>query len=133
MNPTNPNEWQELLRAAHNHPIDPAHYTAVRARVIAELETTRSPWRRLAWLSGVGAIAAALLFAVALHRAEVALLPPPRVVIAMPVAPAEPPAVRKPSLVHVAHARPVSRPHREPLTIKLQTSDPNIVIYWIAD
>ena len=137
MNPTNPNDWKELLRAAHNDPIDAAHYTAVRARVTAEIEKTRSPWRRLAWISGVtsgvGAIAAALVFAIALHRADVAPPPPPRVVIAMPVPPPAPPAVRKPRPVHVAHAKPAPQPHREPLTIKLQTSDPNIVIYWIAD
>ena len=130
----NPNDWKELLRAAHNEPLDPAHYTAIRARVMAQIERPRSLWRTFAWLSGVGAIAAVLLFAVALHRADVALPPPPRVTIALlPAPPPELPAVRKPRPIRVAHARPEPHPRREPLIIKLQTSDPNIVIYWIAD
>jgi len=127
----NPNDWQELVRAAHDEPLDAAHYTAVRARVMAEIERTRSPWRRLAWISGVGAIAAALLFAIAFYRAG-SIPPLPRLsAIVIPPAPAAP--VMRSCAVQVARARPVVRPHREPLTIKLQTSDPNIVIYWIAD
>ena len=125
----NPDDWKELLRAAHNEPLDSAHYTAVRARVIAEIERTRSPWRRLAWLSGIAAMAAVLLFAVALRHSEVG--PPPAVAIAIP--PAPPPVMARPRPVLAARARPAIRRHREPLTIKLQTSDPNIVIYWIAD
>ena len=130
----NMDEILALFRATHNEPVDPAHYTAVRSRVVAEIERTRAPWRRFAWISGVGAMAAVLLFAIwfapALRRPDVA--PPPRVAIAIPPAPAAP-AVLQPRAVPVAHARPARPPHREPLTIKLQTSDPNIVIYWIAD
>jgi hypothetical protein len=122
------NDWEEILRSAHAEPIDPAHYTAVRARVMAEIERSRMPWRRLAWISGVGVMAAAILFAIALHRPEVPR--PAPVVIAVPPAPPAP-VVRE--RVQVARARPAVRRHREPLTIKFQTSDPNIVIYWIAD
>ena len=123
-------DWQELLRAAHNHPLDAAHYTAVRARVLAEIEGTRSPWRRLAWISGAGALAAALLLALAVERRPT--LPPlPQVVAAIPAAPAAPVVRERP--IQTAAAQPAPRPPREPLTIKLQTSDPNIVIYWIAE
>jgi hypothetical protein len=123
------NDWEEILRSAHAEPIDAAHYTAVRARVTAEIERSRMAWRRLAWISGVGAMAAAVLLTVELHRPEVAR--PAPVAIAIPPAPAAPVVRRDP--VEVARARPAARRHREPLTIKLQTSDPNIVIYWIAD
>ena len=42
-------------------------------------------------------------------------------------------AAPAPAPARIAQAKRIPRPHREPLTIKLQTSDPNIVIYWIAD
>jgi hypothetical protein len=118
-------DWQEILRAAHQEPIDPAHYAAVRARVIAEIERTRNPWRRLAWVSGVAATAAALLLVLLpVRRPELPPLAAPAAAIPSAPAPAR--------IIARAPIRP-ARPHREPLTIKLQTSDPNIVIYWIAD
>jgi hypothetical protein len=122
------NDWRELLRAAHQEPIDPAHYTAVRTRVLAEIERTRSRWRRLAWISGVAATLAALLLLIQVPRPKLPPLPAPAVpaFTASLVAPAP----RPPSVIARAAA---PRPHRQPLTIKLQTSDPNIVIYWIAD
>ena len=122
-------DWQELLRAAHNDPIDPAHYTAVRARVLAEIEQTRSPWRRLAWLSGVGAVAAALTLVVPFPRPTLPPLPP----LATPGVAGNLVAGARPQVPHVARAQRVAKPHHEPITVKFQTSDPNIVIYWIAD
>ena len=122
-------DWQEILQDAHNDPIDPAHYTAVRARVLAEIERRHNPWRRLAWLSGVAGLTMALLLLLPAYRPQ---LPPlPRV--AAPGAAGLLAGAPKPKVVRVAHAKQTPRPHREPLTIKLQTSDPNIVIYWIAD
>lgn len=123
-----PPDWQEILRAAHNEPIDAAHYTAVRAQVLAEIERQRSPWRRLAWLSGV--LAAALLLVLLLPAYRPALPALPRVAspgVAVQLAASVP---RRPRPKPVALTQ---RPKHEPLTIKLQTSDPNIVIYWIAD
>ena len=122
-----PPDWQEILRTAHNEPIDAAHYTAVRARVLAEIEAQRSPWRRLAWLSGVGAVAAALVLLMPAYRPTLPALP--RVAapgVAVQVAASLPPPPPK-RLVQAKRTR------HEPLTIKLQTTDPNIVIYWIAD
>lgn len=116
-------EVLNLLRAAHAEPIDAAHYTAVRSRVLAGIERTRSPWRRFAWITGVGALAAAIILSIVLRNPDVA--PPPRIVAAIPQAPSAP-------AVPIARAA-LRPPHREPLTIKIQTEDPNIVIYWIAD
>ena len=118
-------DWQEILRAAHDEPLEEAHYAVVRARVLTEIERSRNPWRRLAWVSGVGAIAAALLLIlIPWRRPELPQLRPVAAVI--PQAPPAPPA----KIQTVASA---PRHRRTPLTIKLQTSDPNIVIYWIAD
>ena len=118
-----------VLREAHAELPDTAHFTAVRARVIAELERSRQVWRRLAWISGV---AAAIVMMVALWPRRADLPPaPPRMVASIPPAPLAVSVPRK-----VPMERPVARlakaPHT-PLTIQMQTSDPNIVIYWIAD
>jgi hypothetical protein len=117
------------LQAAHGELPAAAHFTAVRARVIAELERRARPWRRLAWIS-VASAAAALLPLVTLWPGRM-VSQPPRIVARIPPAPEAvkaAPAVRP--VVRQALARV---PRRVPLTIKLQTADPNIVIYWIAD
>lgn len=49
----------ELLREAHREPIAEAHYAAVRARVLAKLETRRRLWLGV-WVYGL--VAAALVF-----------------------------------------------------------------------
>ncbi len=131
-----------LLKEAHNEPLAPAHFSAVRARVMAELEQKRrrgALWaRRWAWSFGVAAAAAALLVTLALRPGRtperrapvVAANHPPVVVVREPVVPPPP---------HRRVARRVVRPNvpdtpaPEPLIVKLQTDDPNLVIYWIAD
>jgi hypothetical protein len=116
------------LREEHSREIDAAHFTAVRAGVIAEIERGRKAWRRLAWVSGVG-IAAALLLGIALRPAPLPS-PPPRVAISIPQAPLTP-RFDKPA---ESRLQAKSLPHKgEPIVVKLQTADPNIVIYWIAD
>ncbi len=120
-----------VLQAAHAEVPSAAHFTAVRSRVMAELERSAQPWRRLAWISGVG-VAAALLLMFALWPSPRAVPQAPRMLASIPPAPLvankAAPAVRRPVRQVVAHAR-----SRTPLTVKLQTTDPNIVIYWIAD
>lgn len=131
-------ESLEALRSLQGEEIDAAHYTAVRARVMAELEHPRAAlWWRLAWIMG-------LVLAVALGwpRREVRVPDPPRVMAAIPKAPL---AYARRSDRPVAPARGAGNNRgsarqqamvtdkRAPLTVKLQTSDPNIVIYWIAD
>ena len=118
-----------VLQAAHAEAPAAAPYTAVRHRVMAELERSARPWRRLAWISGVVAVVAMVLLA-ALWPARV-VPEAPRMLAWIPPAPEvvkAAPAVRKAVPRVAAAAR-----RRTPLTIKLQTSDPNIVIYWIAD
>jgi len=117
------------LRAAHGDLPAPAHFTAVRGRVMAELERSAQPWRRLAWICGVAAVTALLLMFVVWPSRVVPEAP--RVLASIPPAPEvvkASPAVRTVVRQAVAHV-----PRKTPLTIKLQTADPNIVIYWIAD
>src|ERR1039458_1962911 len=47
----------EWLREAHREEITPAHYAALRARVMAELERERERWWRQVWVYGVAAVA----------------------------------------------------------------------------
>jgi anti-sigma factor RsiW len=131
-----------LLKEAHHEPLAPAHFSAVRARVVAELEQERrrgALWaRRLAWSFGLAAAVAALLVMLALRpgrtperRAPVVAANHPPVVVAR-VSAAPPPARHR---VAWRVARPIvpDTPAPEPLIVKLQTDDPNVVIYWIAD
>jgi hypothetical protein len=114
-----------VLQAAHAEVPTAAHFAAVRACVMAELERSARPWRRLAWISGAAAVAALLL---------VAMLWPVRRVPEAPRLLARIPAAPGMAKAAPAARRMVARaPRRAPLTIKFQTADPNIVIYWIAD
>jgi hypothetical protein len=120
-----------VLQSAHAVVPDAAHFTAVRSRVMAKLQPKARPWRRLAWFSVAAAATAALLL-VALWPARV-VSEAPRLLASIPPAPQvakAPPAlvVRPPRRLLAA-----STPPRVPLTIKFQTADPSIVIYWIAD
>ena len=120
-----------VLQAAHAEVPLAAHFTAVRSRVMAELERKARPWRWLAWIAA-GALVAALLL-VALRPARV-VPEAPRLLASIPPAPqvakAPPALVVRPPRRRLLAA---STPPRAPLTIKFQTADPNIVIYWIAD
>ncbi len=115
-----------VLQAAHAELPAAADFTAVRSRVRAELERGARPWGRLAWISGVAA--AAVLLLLALWPARVAVPEAPRMMARIPPAPGVGAPVRQ-----AAAARAVHRSGRAPLTVKWQTADPKIVIYWIAD
>jgi len=132
-----------LLREAHDEPLAAAHFSAVRARVVAELEQERRRgafWaRRWAWSFGLAAAVVASLVMLALRPGRTPERPAPVVAANHPLViadPEEPPAVPPP---HRRVARRVVRPvvpdapNPEPLIVKLQTDDPNVVIYWIAD
>ena len=128
-----------LLKEAHDEPLAPAHFSAVRARVVAELEQKRRPLWAWAWSFGLAAAAVALLVTLALRpgrtperRAPVVAVNHPPVVVARgSVVPPPPPHPRVARRV----VRPIvpDAPDPEPLIVKLQTDDPNVVIYWIAD
>ena len=119
-----------VLQAAHEELPAAAHFTAVRGRVMAELERQRAALAkaRLDLRRRRGGGIAVDVRAVAVARA---VPEAPRMLASIPPAPA------------VVKAAPPVRPARPagsgactartPLTVKLQTTDPNIVIYWIAD
>lgn len=119
----------ELLREAHQEPLEPAPFTAVRARVLAQLELKRRPL----WAYGLVAAAVMLLVLLALRPGRA---PRPQVMLVMPP---PPPPKEMPVIVGQGRALPgrVKRagrgPAQQPLLVKLVTDDPNVVIYWIAD
>ena len=128
-----------LLKEAHDEPLAPVHFSTVRARVMAELEQKRRPLWAWAWSFGLAAAVVALLVMLAQRPGRtperrapvVAVNHPPVVVARWPVVPPPPPHPRVARRV----ARPImpDTPNPEPLIVKLQTDDPNVVIYWIAD
>lgn len=125
-------ESVEALRGLQGEVPEAAAFTAVRARVMAEIEGSRAVWRRLAWISGVAAIL--LVMAVLWPREKFVGLPP-RMMAEIPSAPlvVAKVTVRDGQAGRLPHQREAMKRGREPLTVRLQTSDPNIVIYWIAD
>ena len=147
----NEEDWVELLREAHQEPIDQAHYAAVRARVLAELGRQRRPVWRWAWVGSLAAAAMVLAFVMIPRPTPVgqaswpAFLPQAPVPVYGPAAPSQRAAGnggtamrRRPqSVVRVRQqeGRPGGPPHQdqEPMVIKLLTDDPNVVIYWIGE
>ena len=128
-----------MLKEAHDEPLAPAHFSTVRARVMAELEQKRRPLWAWAWSFGLAAAAVALLVTLALRpgrtperRAPVVAVNHPPVVVAHEPAVPSPPHRR---VVRRVVRPPIvpDTPDPEPLIVKLQTDDPNVVIYWIAD
>lgn len=108
------------LRETHGAETWAAELAGVRAQVMAEIDRGRRVWWRLAWISGA-AIAAAAMLAVVIQPPP--LPPPPRkVALQIPEAPTIRTVVQKPA------PRTTT-----PVLVKWQTSDPNIVIYWIGD
>jgi len=133
-------ESQSRLKALADASIDEDALARWRRGLLARIEA--EPRRRiLGWRWAWAAAAAmALLALVAVPRmvrrppaeAPVAQALPPA--SPRPVAQAHPPASANPA---VAHRRPRHRrapaPAAEPLLVKLETPDPNVVIYWIVE
>ena len=135
--------WSELkqslewMREAHQEEIAPAHYAAVRARVMAQLETGRAACWKEVWVYGVGIAAAVVVVMIAVR----------------PHVDGPPSAAVKPAVVEIAAdagrgagSRPGGLPHREvgrrkrlphrqaeTILVKLETDNPDVVIYWIAE
>jgi anti-sigma factor RsiW len=140
-----------LLKEAHDEPLAPAHFSAVRARVVAELEQERQRgalWaRRRAWSYGLAAVAVALLAMLTLRSGRPPIVASHR----QPLSNVRGSDVlSEPRTLESGTGPTLPRPHRrvarrvapsnapdtsagEPLIVKLQTDDPNVVIYWIAD
>ncbi|HUP05240.1 MAG TPA: zf-HC2 domain-containing protein [Bryobacteraceae bacterium] len=148
----------DLMRAAHAGAISPAHYAAVRARVLAKIEAAGRPAWRQAWAWGLAGLASAAFLALMMQqRPTRQITPPARPRVATPEATAvvhvpTPPVVepaptraRRHSVTSARRAGPLDRreprnpadsgPSRTggPSVIKLLTDDPSVVIYWIAD
>jgi hypothetical protein len=119
------------LRECHQEDVPTEHFAAVRAGVAAEIERGRRVWKRLAWVSGVG-IAAALVLGLALRPAPLPG-PPVRAALTIPAAPLQARAAGPTVSLRPAGSLPYKGHHAEPIVVKLQTADPKIVIYWIAD
>jgi anti-sigma factor RsiW len=148
-----------LLKEAHDQPLPAAHFSAVRARVMAELEQERRPLWRWAWSLGLAAVAVALLVTLALRPGRTPERRAP--VVAARRQSGSDQSIHRQPLSNVRGSESASEPrtsesgagpnhplpHRrvvrppivpdtpdpEPLIVKLQTDDPNVVIYWIAD
>lgn len=115
-----------VLREAHGEPLEAAHFAAVRARVLGELECGRAGRWRQAWVCAMAAAAAVLLIAVW-----------PRMAVPMPPAPAAPAVARFEPAARTVRPRPrkvavQEEEPAEPMVVKLLTNDPNVVIYWIT-
>ena len=151
----NEEDWVELLREAHQEPIAPAHYAAVRARVLAELRRERRPVWRWGWVWGLAAVVVAVAVMVFPRPVPVGGTGVPTDVagpsaflefpVYGPAAPVveenRPVPVRRTHRVVVQakqeakqeanqEGRPGGPPH---VVIKLLTDDPNVVIYWIGE
>ncbi|HEY1341088.1 MAG TPA: anti-sigma factor [Bryobacteraceae bacterium] len=132
-----------LLRDVHREEIAPAHFTAVRARVLDRL----AGGRKRSWVWGLAA-AAALAVVLALAIAPRGVRQPQHVAVVTPAPPPPPPRVE--AQIVRAKVAPRPRPRRrvamakagpkvqappaaEPLVVKMETSDPNVIIYWQVD
>jgi anti-sigma factor RsiW len=127
-------EMAECLGAmqdAHSEEFAPAHFTAVRSRVLAEL---RSRPQTHAWRWIAAACAALLLLVLGVARFIHPDPPPPQVALARPPAPPSSVTV-SPLAVKPAKRAPRSHPERrsEPVLVQIQTSNPDVVIYWVAN
>ncbi len=89
-----------LVQAAHGEPIDPAHFAAIRARVLAEIDCAPARRWRFAWVYAMAAAAVVL---------AIAMWPRPelRLTLPMPVAPSAP------AIARVELPRPKLRPRVE--------------------
>ena len=94
----------------------------LRLNAVALREMRVRPPMRWAW-----ALAAALVIAIGLWRVRPAEKPPERAAAAKIVGP-----TRTAAVAPVKRVRKKRKP-AEPLRVKMFTSDPDVVIYWIVD
>jgi hypothetical protein len=115
-------EFQE----AHAEEVAPAVYAAVRARVLAELR----PRRRWGWVWAAAGVAVVALGIAVREQMRVEEL---RVVAKAPQIPAaDLRRGRMPARMPAWRAGG-SLYRREEIVMKIETGDPDVVIYWIAE
>jgi hypothetical protein len=125
-----------LLEDAHQQ-IGESQLAPVRERVRGRISAGRRRWVP-AWAGGIAAAVILLTIWVARHESPASKNPPPIASVA-PVYPGPLPDPRgseqstpKPNRTTRVR-KPAPKPPAEPLTVKLITDDPNVVIYWIID
>ncbi len=138
-------ESLELLRGTHAEEIPAAAFTAVRARVMARLAR---PWWKRAWVYAAAAVVLLAAAGIGWHRPGRApdvgqALPPANQQpsggaghrLSPPVIgwQAKPPAPHRVRLAGDKKRSPA--PHRpaETILVKIETGNPDVVIYWIAE
>jgi len=130
-------ESLETMRAAHRQEIAEAHYAALRARLLSRLRPVA--WWRRGWLrwAAAGVVAAGALWLAMAARVLLRPAPQPVVAFVRPPAPALTATVQRvrpaPPIRAETHPRRKPAAPAEPLTVRLVTDDPNVVIYWITD
>jgi len=119
-----------LVREVHSEPVEEAHFAAVRARVLAELERVPARRWRFAWGFAMAAAAVVLMIAVWPR-------PEQRMVLPMSHAPAAPLVAKvlpKPPQAEPRKPRKPRKPQdSEDVVMKIETDNPDVVIYWIAE
>jgi anti-sigma factor RsiW len=120
-----------LIRDAHAEPVEAAHFAAVRARVLAELERGRASRWRWMWAPALAAAAAVVLLLVAWPRPE------HRIVLPMPhslAAPLVAKVLPEPPKARLSTLQKTQKPQAsEEVVMKIETDNPDVVIYWIAE
>ena len=120
-------ESLRLVREVHGEPVEAAHFAAVRARVLAELERAPARRWRFAWGFAMAAAAAVLLIAMWPRPEQHLALP-------MPHAPAAPLVAKVlPKLPKAKPRKPRKPQDSEDVVMKIETDNPDVVIYWIAE
>ena len=118
----------ETLREAHGETPVEAHFAAVRARV---MERVASP-RRMAWWYAVAAAAAVLVAALAVRLEWRPVPPVPVAAVRTPPPPAGALVIPK-RTERAARPAGIRRARTEQVLVRLETDNPDVVIYWIAE
>lgn len=119
-------ETLALVQAAHGEPMEPVHFSALRARVLAKIEQGRARRWRFGWTYAMTAAAVVI---------AVVLWPRPELHLSLPVqpAPAAPVVARVELPKPQPRIRTAVKTETETVTMRIETDNPDVVIYWITD
>jgi anti-sigma factor RsiW len=125
------------LHAMRETELPDSVYSAVRARVVSQIDGGRRRRWVLAWSSLATAVACCIIAAFALRRAApVAEMGPPvapAVIASIQDEVSRIPAPPVPRRIRRTVRRIVPPERAEPIVVHMFTSDPNVVIYWVTD